>query len=132
MQVIRSTITSALVAWANTKDIPVVRESQAFDKPEDNGTFIEIFFIPAETRIAALDGESKRFLGEVICNIWVKDGTGAGEAEALAEEITALFPVVPKNYLPVSIESFPSLKRSVVGEDGYRISPVCFSYRLEG
>lgn len=131
MQVIRSTLTSALVVWAATKDIPVVRESQAFDKPESNGTFIEIFFIPAETRVADISGERKRYLGEVICNIWVKDGTGAGEAEGLAEEIATLFAPYPKNYLPVSVEQIPSIKKSILDDSGYRITPVCFSYRAE-
>jgi hypothetical protein len=131
IQVIRSTVTTALVTWATPKDIPVVRESQYFDKPEDNGTFITISINPADTIVADLSGESKRYLGEVMINIWVKDGQGTGEAEELAEEIVSLFPVVPRNYLPVCIETLPSLKRSVLDESGYRISPICFNYRLE-
>lgn len=131
IQVIRSIITTALVAWADSKDIPVVRESQAFDKPEDNGTFITLTIVPANTILADLAGESKRYLGEVMINIWCKDGQGAGEAEELAEEIVALFPVVPRNYLPVCIETPPSMKSSVLDESGYRITPICFNYRLE-
>lgn len=131
IQVIRSTITTALVTWANTKDIPVVRESQNFDKPEDNGTFITVSISPADTILADVAGESKRYLGEVMINIWVKDGTGSGEAEALAEEIVSLFPVVPRNYLPVCITSLPSMKSSILDDSGYRVTPICFNYRLE-
>lgn len=128
---IRGIITSALVAWANTQNIPVAREGFGFDKPDDNATFIELNIIPADTIVATLDGERKRFLGEVICNVWVKDGTGAGEAEGIAGAISNLFPVVPKNYLPVSVETWPSVHRSIYDDSGYRVTPVCFSYRAE-
>jgi hypothetical protein len=128
---IRSTITKALVAWAALKGIPVVRERQPFSKPEDNGTFIELVIIPGKTILASIDGERKRYPGDVICNIWVKDGEGTGEAEKLAEEIAALFPVVPKNYLPVSIEDTPSILRPIPDPSGYYITPVTFSYRAE-
>lgn len=131
---IRSIITTALVAWANAKatPIPVAREGQAFTKPANNGTFIELHVIPANTIVATVSGTRKRYLGEVICNIWVKDGMGSGAAEALAEEIATLFPVVPKStYSPVSIETIPSIKRSIVEESGMRVTPVVFSYRAE-
>lgn len=129
--IIRSIITKALVAWANTKGFPVARESQAFTKPANNGTFIELNIIPSQTIVASVDGTRKRYLGEVICNVWVRDGAGAGEAEALAEEIAGLFPVVPKSYLPVSVESIPSIKRPIMDPSGMRITPVCFMYRAE-
>jgi hypothetical protein len=128
---IRSIITTALVTWATSKNITIAREGQSFTKPTNNATFIELLIIPANTIVATLDATRKRYLGEVICNIWIKDGVGAGAAEAIAEEISLLFPVVPKMYLPLSIETFPSLKRSVLDESGYRISPICFSYRAE-
>lgn len=129
--VIRSTITKALAAWAATKGIPIAREAQPFTKPADQGTFIELNIIPANTILASVDGERKRYLGNVICNIWVKDGQGVGLAEALAEEIAALFPVVPKTYLPVSIEDTPSLKRPIRDGSGMAAYPVAFSYRAE-
>ncbi|MGZ8888052.1 MAG: phage tail terminator-like protein [Halobacteriota archaeon] len=128
---IRSIITKALVAWATPKNIPISREGQAFTKPTNNGTFIELHIIPANTIVASLDGTRKSFRGDVTCNIWVKDNTGTSEAEELAEEIAVLFPVVPKIYLPVSVEDTPSIKRPIPDESGYRITPVCFSYRAE-
>lgn len=128
---IRSTITTALATWAATKSIPIAREGQSFTPPANNGTFLELLVIPANTFTRSTDAESKRFLGEVMINIWVKAGVGTGQAEALAEEIAALFPVVPKNYLPVSVEQTPSIKRSIVTDNGYRVTPVCFSYRAE-
>ncbi len=130
---IRSKITIALASWAAAKSpaIPVCREGMAFTKPTNFGTFIELNIIPADTFTASVDGTRKRYLGEVICNIWVKDGIGTGLAETLAEEIAALFPVVPKSYLPVSVEQTPSVKRAILDGSGYRVVPVCFSYRAE-
>lgn len=131
--IIRSIITQALATWAAAKTIPIpiVREGQAFTPPANNGTFIELLVIPADTFTAAVSGIRRRFLGEVICNVYVKDGSGTGVAEALAEEIAQLFPVVPKTYLPVSVETWPSIKRATSDDSGYRITPVCFSYRAE-
>ena len=131
--IIRSKITTALVAWAGSKSpaIQVARENQAFTKPANSGTFVELVIVPANTFTSTLDGTGRRFLGEVIINIWVKDGIGAGLTETLAEELAQLFPRVPLNYLPLVIESWPTLKRSVIVDEGYRVSTVCFNYRFE-
>ena len=128
---IRSTITKAVDTWAKEKGIPLAREWQPFIKPTGQGTFVELHIIPADTIIASLDGERKRYVGDVIINIWAKGGYGTGAAEKLAEEIVELFPVVPKIYGAVSIETVPSIKRHIVDGSGYMVLPVSFSYRLE-
>jgi len=128
---IRSIITTALVTWATAKNIPLARENTAFTKPANFGTFLELNIIPADTFLSNLEGTGRRFLGEVIINIWHDDGVGTGGAETLAEELCTLFPVVPKSYLPVSVETIPSVKRSLISDDGYRVTPVCFYYRAE-
>jgi hypothetical protein len=128
--VVRSTITKALVEWANAKALPVARERQPFTKPANNGTFIELNIIPAKTILASIDGERKRYVGDVIINIWCKDGQGTGTAEKLAEELAELFSVVPKKQMPVSVEEVPSIRRPLA-DAGYLILPVTFSYRLE-
>lgn len=128
---IRSTITTALVTWATAKNITVAREGMPFDKSADHSTFISLDIIPDETQVATLDASRKRYLGNVFINIYVQDGVGTGDAEGLADELVSLFPVYPKNYLPLSIETVPSVKRSMLDESGWRITPVVFSYRLE-
>jgi len=128
---IRSIITSTLAAWATTKSLPLARENAAFTKPTNFGTFLELNIIPADIFTAALNGTRKRYLGEVIINIWVKSDTGTGSVDGYADELVALFPVFPKTILPVSVESFPSIKRGIVTDDGYRITSVCFMYRAE-
>lgn len=131
--IIRSKITTALVAWADAHNpqISIVREGQSFRKPDDHEIFIELFVIPADTVAKTTDALSKTYVGDVHCNIWSPQSQGAGAAEAVAEEIAALFPIVPKTLLPVSVETFPSIKKPIVDDSGYRITPVCFSYRAQ-
>lgn len=131
---IRSRLVTALSDWASAKvpAIPLAREGDSkFIIPASNGTYIEVFVIPANTLNPTVEGTRKRYMGEVVCNIHTKDGVGTCESETLAEEIAALFPVVPKIYLPVSVETTPSIKRSVVESSGMRVTPVCFMYRME-
>lgn len=130
---IRSKLTQALATWAASKTpaLTIARENQPFAKPINYGTFLELSIIPADTATSTLDGTGRRFLGEVIINIWAKDGVGTGVTETLADEIAQLFPRVPLNHLPVVIESWPTLKRSMQVDEGYRVSTVCFNYRAE-
>ena len=130
---IRSIITTALATWATARNIPLplARENTAFTKPANFGTFLELNIIPADTVTASVSGTRKRYLGEVIINIWTDDGIGTGAAEAIADGLVALFPVFPKTLDPLSIETFPSVKRSLLSDDGYRVTPVCFMYRME-
>lgn len=128
---IRSTITKALAEWATIKGIPLAREHQPFKKPANHGTFVELNIIPAKTILASIDAERKRYVGDVIINIWVKDGEGTGVAEKLAEELAELFSVWPKRQMPVSVEDVPSIRRSLTDGSGYMVLPVTFPYRLE-
>lgn len=130
---IRSKILVALSAWAAAKvpAIPLAREGQAFTPPTGFGTYIEVFVLPADTFNPTVDGTRKRYMGDVILNIYSKDGVGTALSEGLAEELAALFPIVPKNYLPVSVETTPSIKHAITGVSGYRVTPVTFSYRAE-
>lgn len=127
---VRSTITKALASWAIDKGIPLARERQPFTKPANNGTFVELTIIPAKTILASIDGQRKRYVGDVIINIWTKDGQGTGEAEKLAEELAELFSVVPKKQMPVSVETVPCVRRPI-SDAGYMILPLTFSYRME-
>lgn len=128
---IRSIITTALVTWATDKNIPVEREGQPFDKPINHATYIQMYLLPHDTQVATLDGSRRRHTGDAFINIWVQDGTGTGEAESLADELVNLFPVYPNNFAPLSIETVPSVKRSMLDDSGWRITPVVFGYRLE-
>ena len=128
---IRKVFTNTLKAWATPKGILIARENQEFTKPVNNATFLELHIIPAETIVASVNAERKRYLGEVIIKLWVKNGEGTEVSETLAEELTAVFPVYPKTLFPVCVETIPSIKRPILDDSGYWITPICFSYRLE-
>lgn len=130
---IRSKFMIALAAYAaaHSPVLTIAREGQSFTKPPDGSVFLEPWLIPAETRNPTVEGTRKRYWGEFMVNIWTKDNIGTAVGETIAEEIAALFPVFPKNILPVSVEQHASIKRAITDVAGWRIIPVCFSYRAE-
>lgn len=133
MSIIRSTFMTALSAYAAAHNpvLTVAREGVAFTKPTNGATFLEAFIIPANTTLANLAADKRRFWGDFQINIWTKDGIGAGTAETIAEELAQLFPTVPKNYLPVSVEGPANIRRSVTDTSGWRVTPVTIPYRME-
>lgn len=133
LTVIRSTFTLALVAWANAQvpPIPIEREGQGFTKPTDGSPFLEMFIVPANTTNPSTEATRKRYRGDVMINVWCSDSKGAGQGEAIAEAIAGLFPVVPKNHPPVSVEQTPSVKRAITDIAGWRVIPISIPYRME-
>ena len=133
MTIIRSTLMTALAAYAaaHSPVLTIARENQAFTKPTNGASFLEPFFISANTTTPVLDGSRRRFWGDFQINIWTKEGMGAGAGEVIAEEIYQLFPVVPKSYLPVSIEGPVQIKRSITDVAGWRVTPILIPYRME-
>lgn len=133
MSIIRSTFMTALSAYAAAHNpvLTISRENTAFVKPANNATFLEAFLIPANTTLPTLAADTRRFWGDFQVNIWTKDGIGAGTGEVIAEEIAQLFPVVPKNYLPVSVEGPANIRRSLTDTSGWRVTPVLIPYRME-
>ena len=107
------------------------RENVAYVKPSNGATFLEVFINPADTITSTLSGDKRRFRGNCHVNIWQKEGAGAGLAEAIAEELYQLFPVVPKNYLPLSIESPVDAKRALSDGAGRYVLPCLIEYRFE-
>ena len=130
---IRAKFMLTLVAYANNHNpvLAIARENISFVKPNGSATFLEAFLIPAETRTAVLDGSRRRFWGDFQINVWAKEGSGAEIAETIAEEISQLFKVYPKDLLPLSIEGPPSIKKSLTDGTGYRVTPVLIPYRYE-
>lgn len=133
MTIIRSTFMTALAAYAaaHSPVLTIARENTPFTKPATGATFLEAFFIPANTTLATLAGDRRRFWGDFQINIWTKEGFGAGAGEVIAEEIAQLFPAVPKNFLPVSVEGPANIKRSITDQAGWRVTPVLIPYRME-
>ncbi len=130
---IRAALTTKLATWAAAHNpvLTIAREGQAFTKPTDNSPWLEVMLHPAATINPTTEATRKRYLGEFSVNVWTKDSIGTGLGEGIAEEIAALFPVVPKSLLPISVEQTPSIKKGFVDEAGWRITPVCVQYRAE-
>lgn len=131
--VIRAKFMVALSAFAaaHSPVLTIAKEGMAFTKPTDGSSFLEAILLPANTVNRTTEATRKTYWGDFQVNVWTADDVGAGPGEAIAEEIAALFPVVPKSYLPVSVEQTPSIKKAVPSDDGWRIVPVCISYRAE-
>lgn len=130
--IIREKLITHLATWAAAHDpvLKIAREGASFTKPTDGSPFLEAFIIPANTTLSTLDGTKRRFLGDFQINVWTRDSIGAGEGEAIAEELSLLFPVVPKTLSPVSIEAPANIKRAML-DSGWRITPIILSYRME-
>lgn len=122
-----------LATWAaaHSPVITIAREGQPFTKPADGSAFIEAIIVPANTSTPTTDASRKRYFGELAINVWTKEGIGTGSAEGIVAEIEALFPVVPKTLLPISIEQTPSAKKAFLDGSGWRVTPICIMYRAE-
>lgn len=130
---IRPTLMTKLAAYA-ASHYPVLtisRENVPFTKPANGQTFLQAEIIPANTINPNVAADRRRFLGDFQVSIWVKEGSGAGVAELIAEEISQLFKVYPKELLPVSIEAPAKIKLPLTDNSGWYITPVIISYRLE-
>ena len=131
--VIRKTFLEALNTFAENHNPPltIARENVSFLKPTDGAPYMEVYIIPADTIVATISGERRRFRGTCQVNIYTTENDGAGVAEDIAEELYQLFPVMPKNHLPVSIESPVQIKRAVGDGTGWFVTPCLIEYRLE-
>ena len=123
--------TVADYAAARVPAITVARENTAFTKPPNNGTFLEVILSPANTQNPNVASDTRRFYGDFLINVYVKENAGAGVAEAIAEELSQIFTVYPCQQLPVYITSHLDIKRSVSDPSGYRITPLMVSYRAD-
>jgi len=91
-KLIRSLLEQRLAAWAAAKPIPVAWDNVKFTPPA--GAYLRASLLPADTTSIDLAGEHRGYLGLFQVSVYVPLGTGAGAAEALADEIAALFPMM--------------------------------------
>lgn len=133
MSVIRKELETRLLAFANSLSpkIPIAWEGSSFSRPSPPVPFLESVLVPESTKDVSVDGLRQRRRGCLQVNIWYPvDGRGSAGADAIAEALTAAFPLVPKTGT-VSIESTPHVGRPLGDIAGWRITPVTISYRYE-
>lgn len=125
---VRSEIEVRLTEFAASRNIPVAYEGFDFTKP-DTGEWLEIFFLDsyARNRNVAADQHTETGMFQVDC--CGELGAGMGRVEALARDIVALYPILPKVGI-VSIEKTPSASHGRIRED-HVYAPVTVSYRTE-
>ena len=127
---IRGDIESRLVTFAaaQTPPIPVALEGTPFTRPL-SGFWFELFFLPSTTTNVNISGKHIRQRGMVQINVWTQDGHGSGALEAMANNVAALYPVVPITQNTI-ITKYPAT--GVQRQDSqWRCIPVYVTYRQE-
>lgn len=129
---IRAVFESRLKTWADAQApvIPVAFQGVGFQKP-DKKPFLECFLMPNVVMNRDVSAAHERHLGYFQVNCWAPSGLGMGQAEALAQSVKALFPVVPKTG-SVSVETPPKIDKALVDStEAWVIVPVLITYRYE-
>ena len=126
---VRSEVEGKLAVFASSHNppLPVAYENVAFIKP--TGSWLAIFFLGETTKNRDLAGTGYATYGMFQVSVYAKLGEGMGKVEALAREIVALFPIIPKMEL-TSIEATPHIGGQTVVGDHVHI-PVTVRYRAE-
>lgn len=127
---VRITLETALRNFATANSLPVAWEDVAFTPPA-TGSYLEAFFIPAKTVDITTDGLRKRYTGIFQINICTRSGSGSATSEAIENQIIALFPLVPKTHLPVSIENTPYSMKITQNTNGFKKTAITVEYRME-
>lgn len=130
-KLIRSLLQSRLNTWATAKPIPVAWDNVKFTTP--TGSYIRASLLPADTQSIDLEGAHRGYMGLFQLSVHVPLGTGPGQAETLAEELSVLFPMalrLESGAFWVQITSPCSQYPGLTGETHYMV-PVRFKYRAD-
>lgn len=128
--IVRRAFETRIAAWAATQNpIPLISfENDTFTKP-DNDLFIECYIIPNKTINRETTAQRQTLMGLFQVNVWFRQGSGMGDAEASAESLVAAFPVIPK-IAGLSIEETPTVGKPLP-DSGWQVLPVLMKYRYE-
>lgn len=88
----RQAIEIKLMAWATARPIRVANFEQGFEAGPDE-TYLQAFQLPAGTTCRYLGGEAYEYTGVYQVSIVCPAGQPLATAEALVDELTALFRV---------------------------------------
>lgn len=128
---IRQLYEQRLYAWAAGKGLPVAWQNQPFTPPAT--TYLRAFLLPADTDSLDLEGAHRAYSGVFQVSIVAPTGSGAGAAEALAEEIAALFPCTLRlnsGAFAVQVAAPVSSGPAIVDDTRYTL-PIWFRYRAD-
>ena len=107
--------------------IPIAYENRKFTRPD--GKYLEVTFLgkTSVNRDVSADGVTTTGMFQVAC--YAPIGKGMGDVEALAESVSALFPVLPKSG-GYSVEAPPSISQGLL-VDVFMCVVVTVRYRAE-
>lgn len=124
---VRTEIESRLLAYAQAEMLPVAFENASFEPPA--GDWLSLYFLSPSLLNRNLAAEGVREEGMFQVSIFTKQGTGTGRSNELVRQVSALFPVLPKDGL-VSIESPPTPAKGFPDGSHWCV-PVTVRYRAE-
>ncbi len=131
---IRKIYEARLKAWAGAR-VPVLRIAYQGVKfvPQTDETYLAAFTLPASVDSQDLQGAHRLYLGIFQVSIVVPAGKGTGAAEAMADELAALFPLnlrLTRDSMTVMVYT-PVEPGPGISEDATYTVPVSFRYRSD-
>lgn len=131
---IRKIYEARLQAWAAAR-VPSLRiayQGVKFD-PQTGETYLAAFTLPASVDSQDLQGAHRLYLGIFQVSIVVPAGKGAGAAEAIADELAALFPLnlrLTRDGMTVMVYTPVEPGPGIPEANTYTV-PVSFRYRSD-
>ncbi|MFJ2480682.1 phage tail terminator-like protein [Pseudomonas sp. NPDC087598] len=131
---IASIYEARLIAWAKALPVPlkVVVENEAFT-PVADATYLRAYTLPADTASNTLGGDHRMYTGVFQVSIVTPSGKFRGAAGALADQITALFPLYERNKKgALTVVTMTPVDQGLgMPDDTTFTVPVSFQYRAD-
>jgi hypothetical protein len=129
----RRAIETSLAAWAaaRTPVLPIAWENVPFTQP--SGPYLRAFLLPAMTTSADLAGAHRSYRGVYQISVYSPINAGAGAAEAIADELAALFPLNTRLTVPgLTLQVMTPVTSAQGAQDATNfVVPVSFQYRAD-
>ena len=123
---IRAAFESRLAAWAQAQGLPVVWQNAAASLP--HAAHLRAFLLPAQTLCLDLQGKHRGWRGVFQVSVFCPPGTGARQAEDIAQALDELFPValrMEQSGLSVQVISPMTARNAIQETDWYSVPVDC-------
>lgn len=129
----RKAIESRLATWASARvpALPIAWENVPFTQPA--GAYLRAYLLPANTTGVDMAGAGRTYRGVYQVSVVAPINTGPGAAEAIADEIAALFPLnLPLAVTGLTLQVITPVTAAQGAQDttDYTV-PVSFQYRAD-
>lgn len=123
---IRAAFETRLAAWAQAQGLPVVWQNAAASLP--HAAHLRAFLLPAQTLCLDLQGKHRGWRGVFQVSVFCPPGTGARQAEGIAQALDELFPAalcMEQSGLIVQITAPVSSSAAIQETDWYCLPVSC-------